>query len=328
MEVTKTKGLVSIITPCYNGTHIIHRLLDSVLSQDYPRVEMFVVDDGSTDNLVRIMEKYFPKFSECGYSLQYLHQEHQGQSAALNLGLQEISGEFLLWPDCDDFYSNPHAISTFVETFNKLGEDYAVVRSLPHFVDEYTMQTLNWNIKLYYGEWQFDNILSGKDFCIVPITFMIRLSALDLVCPQRNIYIGRRPQNIQMLVPLLYSYKCYTVKKQLSSIVVRNTSDSHSIKSVDETLEDITGLFDIYSHTIIDTVAMPVAMKVMFVKWKTEQLLNVQMTYAARHDRYDIVKTLFRQMRKAQLHIHWKNKILFLLISCAPSFVKRLVQYL
>lgn len=44
------EGLVSVITPCYNTGEIIHRLLDSILKQDYPSVEMLVVDDGSTDN--------------------------------------------------------------------------------------------------------------------------------------------------------------------------------------------------------------------------------------------------------------------------------------
>ena len=47
MDFEIIKGLVSIITPCYNGETHIFRLLDSVLSQDYPKIEMFVVDDGS-----------------------------------------------------------------------------------------------------------------------------------------------------------------------------------------------------------------------------------------------------------------------------------------
>ena len=52
------KGLVSIITPCYNTGKIIHRLLDSILEQDYPFIEMLVVDDGSTDNSKQIAEEY------------------------------------------------------------------------------------------------------------------------------------------------------------------------------------------------------------------------------------------------------------------------------
>ena len=52
------KELVSIITPCYNTGHLIHRLLESVLIQDYPHVEMLVVDDGSTDKTKDVILSY------------------------------------------------------------------------------------------------------------------------------------------------------------------------------------------------------------------------------------------------------------------------------
>ncbi len=42
--------LISLITPCYNTAHLIGNLLDSVLAQDYPKVQMIIIDDGSTDN--------------------------------------------------------------------------------------------------------------------------------------------------------------------------------------------------------------------------------------------------------------------------------------
>lgn len=102
-----TKGLVSIITPCYNGAHLIPRLLDSVLAQDYPTVEMFVVDDGSTDTTIEVVDGYAPRFEAHGYTLRCLHREHQGQSAALSLGLKEVKGEYLLWPDSDDYFTPP-----------------------------------------------------------------------------------------------------------------------------------------------------------------------------------------------------------------------------
>lgn len=50
MTFKRTKKLVSILTPCYNGARVIRRLLDSVLQQDYPYVEMIIVDDGSIDD--------------------------------------------------------------------------------------------------------------------------------------------------------------------------------------------------------------------------------------------------------------------------------------
>ena len=49
--------LVSIITPCYNSGGFLHRLLDSILIQNYPFIEMYAVDDGSIDNTKEVIMK-------------------------------------------------------------------------------------------------------------------------------------------------------------------------------------------------------------------------------------------------------------------------------
>lgn len=321
------KDLVSIITPCWNGAHMIGRLLDSVLAQDYPSVEMQVVDDGSDDNLEEVVSDYVPRFKAHGYDLTYLRQDHRGQSAALDLGLKHVRGEYLLWPDSDDYFTPPYAISRFVSELCELGDDFAVVRSLPRYVDEHTGEELHWDLQIDLGERQFENILFGKNFYIVPINYMIRLAAFDRVCPGRHIYTGRRPQNLQILEPLLYEYKCHTILKQLSTVVVRSNSDSHSVKSVEETMDDMTGFFEIHLHTVMAIATMPAATKVKYVKAITEDLLNKQQTCATRHDRPDVAKVLFCQMRDAGLHVTWKNKVLYLLMRCSPPLVRWLTKH-
>ena len=49
--------LVSVITPCYNSGKFIHRLLETILEQDYPCLEMYVIDDGSVDNTKELYYK-------------------------------------------------------------------------------------------------------------------------------------------------------------------------------------------------------------------------------------------------------------------------------
>lgn len=88
------KGVVSLLTPCFNGEKHIFRLLDSVLEQDYLFIEHIIIDDGSTDGTKDIIEKYIPLYNEKGYTLVYVYQENQGQSFAVNRGLKLISGEF------------------------------------------------------------------------------------------------------------------------------------------------------------------------------------------------------------------------------------------
>mgnify|MGYP000809890620 FL=1 len=69
---TNSKPLVSVLTPCYNTGRYIHRLLDSVIMQDYPRIQMIVVDDGSTDGSADIIKSYVPLFHGKGY-LSLIH---------------------------------------------------------------------------------------------------------------------------------------------------------------------------------------------------------------------------------------------------------------
>ena len=52
---------VSVIIPCYNGEQFIDRCLNSVVSQDYPSIEIIIVNDGSTDTSLNILQKYAKK---------------------------------------------------------------------------------------------------------------------------------------------------------------------------------------------------------------------------------------------------------------------------
>jgi glycosyltransferase involved in cell wall biosynthesis len=94
------KGLVSIIIPTYNRAHTIERAIDSVLSQDYPSIEILVVDDGSKDNTGdRILQRYPDK-----RRIRYIRQENGGVCSARNHGIREARGEFIAMLDSDDYW--------------------------------------------------------------------------------------------------------------------------------------------------------------------------------------------------------------------------------
>lgn len=223
------KGLVSIITPCYNTGDILHRLLDSILSQDYPHVEMYAINDGSNDNTEDVIKGYIPKFQEKGYELHYVYQENSGQSAALNNGLKLIKGEYLTWPDSDDYYRSPHALSIFVEELKKHDTDYGAIRCIPTWVNENTLheRIIEPIPSVYFNEQQFENCLYSTYFIWPPGNYMVRMSAFDKVNPSREIYVEKNAgQNWQMLLPLLYSYKCITIRESLFNVLERLASHS------------------------------------------------------------------------------------------------------
>ena len=81
-------GLVSVVIPCYNQAHFLGEAIESVLSQTYPRHEIVVVDDGSTDDTAEVACRY-PE-------VRLIRQENGGLSAARNAGLSQSIGNFPL----------------------------------------------------------------------------------------------------------------------------------------------------------------------------------------------------------------------------------------
>jgi len=89
--------LVSIIAPCYNAEKYLDVAMASIFAQDYPNFEVIIVDDGSSDNSVAMLQALQAK-----YDFQLYSQANQGVSAALNHGLRHARGEYICTPDLDD----------------------------------------------------------------------------------------------------------------------------------------------------------------------------------------------------------------------------------
>jgi len=86
---------ISIVTPCLNQAQYVESCLCSVLDQAYPDLEYIVVDGGSTDGSVGIVQRYADR-------LHYWHsQSDGGQYAAINDGFERSSGEIMAWLNAD-----------------------------------------------------------------------------------------------------------------------------------------------------------------------------------------------------------------------------------
>jgi glycosyltransferase involved in cell wall biosynthesis len=101
--------LVSVILPTYNRAWILREAIDSVLSQNYPNIELIVVDDGSTDRTAELLASY-------GDSIRVLSQKNKGVSAARNAGIKKSRGKFIALLDSDDTWMQGK-ISCQVEFF-------------------------------------------------------------------------------------------------------------------------------------------------------------------------------------------------------------------
>lgn len=91
--------LVSVVTPSYNQGPFIRETIESVLSQDYPNMEYWVIDGGSVDETLPVLAEYgqHPCFS-------YLSEPDEGQADAVNKGWGRVRGEIVGWLNSDDTY--------------------------------------------------------------------------------------------------------------------------------------------------------------------------------------------------------------------------------
>ena len=98
----QTDELVTVIIPLYNRCKYIEETINSVLNQTYQKVELIVVDDGSTDGSFEIALR----LSELNNFVVITHPNriNKGQSAAINLGLQQSKGEYIAILDSDDLF--------------------------------------------------------------------------------------------------------------------------------------------------------------------------------------------------------------------------------
>ena len=106
--------LVSIVTPCFNAARFIAETIESVLAQDYPRVEYIVMDGGSTDDTLDILRRY-------GDRLTWVSQKDRGAADAINRGFAASHGEIFAYLNADDVYL-PGAISNAVRAFEESPE--------------------------------------------------------------------------------------------------------------------------------------------------------------------------------------------------------------
>ena len=94
---------VSVIIPVYNTEEYVEQCLNSVCNQTYEALEIIVIDDGSTDNSLKIIEEFINKDNRF---ILYRFDERKGVGAARNLGLSKAKGEFIYFVDSDDYVPN------------------------------------------------------------------------------------------------------------------------------------------------------------------------------------------------------------------------------
>jgi glycosyltransferase involved in cell wall biosynthesis len=153
--------LVSIVTPSFNQAQFLESTIRSVLNQDYTPLEYLIVDGGSIDGSVEIIQRYADQLA------WWVSEPDSGQAEGINKGLQRARGEIVAWLNSDDIYL-PCAIRQAVETLQAnpaLGMVYG---------DAITIDG-NGNPlgRFSFEEWQLPDLMAFRIIC-QPAVFMRR----------------------------------------------------------------------------------------------------------------------------------------------------------
>ena len=107
---------VSIVVPIYNVEQYLAECVDSLIIQTYGKIEIILVDDGSTDNSGKIADEYGMK----DLRIKVIHKKNGGLSDARNAGIVVARGEYIMFVDSDDYVD-----SRFVETALSAAQDHS-----------------------------------------------------------------------------------------------------------------------------------------------------------------------------------------------------------
>jgi len=158
---------ISIITPSYNQGKFIRETIDSVLSQNYPNLEYWVIDGGSTDDTVKILKSY-------GDKIKWVSEKDGGQTEAINKGMKMATGEVVAYLNSDDAYL-PNTFMTVAETFAASPEsqwltgDYFIIDEKGKKIQSYVA-----TYKKFLRKYPTTSVLNIANFVIQPSTFWRR----------------------------------------------------------------------------------------------------------------------------------------------------------
>ena len=219
-------NLVSVIIPCYNAEKYLDMSIGSIYEQDYPNVELIVVNDDSTDNSEEKIVAWQEKFAQKGYVLKYFKQDNQGQAAATSLGLKHVTGEYLTLLDADDRYLQG-ALSLKAKFLDEHPECCGVRNNGYTVRDSGRTEFIRSEEEKEITD-LFTALSLGKTYNWAG-SYMIRTSILFDFYKDRNILPSRSGQNFQILLPVAYKRNFGYIDVPLMEYYIYDNSHSHAL---------------------------------------------------------------------------------------------------
>lgn len=231
---------VSLIVPVYNAGTYFSSMLDSVLAQTHPDIQLIVVDDGSTDDSPALFARYEQRLRQrLSEVILLTHAENQSASRAMNTALPHCRGEYLMWADADDLLA-PDNIAKKV-AFLEEHPELVMVRSNGVQIDLNTGETCELaRPEDKCTQWVFEKLMFSQTYCHCGC-YMVRSDAFFSCYPDRRIPVSRQGQNMQMQLPPASLSPCGYMDEILYTYRIHNSNHSRSFVTYPQRLERSNG---------------------------------------------------------------------------------------
>ena len=129
---------LSIITPCFNAKQFISNCIENVIQQNCPYIEHLILDGGSTDGTIELIESYTTHYSH----IRFLSEQDKGQSDAMNKGIQLAKGTYIGFLNADDGYM-PFTLNRVVELIKRQQQPVVLVGNCKLVTIDFQVRYIN-----------------------------------------------------------------------------------------------------------------------------------------------------------------------------------------
>ena len=149
--MVKKEGLVSIVVPVYNTEKYLDRCISSIVEQTYQKLEILLIDDGSTDKSGKICDEWAARDSR----IRVIHKKNEGLGITRNHGIDNANGEYICFFDSDDYFSK----DAIEKAYKQAKEDHADVVILGRYLVKAGRDPVP--VRFYIDK----TVYSGKEVC-------------------------------------------------------------------------------------------------------------------------------------------------------------------
>lgn len=218
--------LITVVTPSFRQAQFLEETIRSVLLQGYPNLEYIVIDGGSTDGSVEIIQKYSAWISE------WVSEKDRGQSHAINKGFARATGDIIAWVNSDDTYE-PNALAAAAHAFHE-NPECAVVYADGIWTNE---QGLHEQI-LKTGPLDAHKLLTDDTFVIPQPTVFMRRPALEAVGGlDESLHMA---MDLDLWVKLALRYQLHYIEGQPLATLRLHASQKTQTRLLEDRLDSLT----------------------------------------------------------------------------------------